>query len=120
MLFTELKLREIAFRNRIVVSPMCQYSSEDGFAADWHLVHLGSRAVGGCSVVFTEAAAVEPCGRISEFDLGIWKDDHIEMLARINRFIESQNSLCAVQLAHSGRKGSVGPPWDRKHVAPKD
>jgi len=121
-LFEPLRLRGINVRNRIVASPMCQYSSEDGFATDWHLVHLGSRAVGGASIVFTEAAAVEPLGRISHFDLGIWKDEHIEMLARINRFIESQGAWGAVQLAHSGRKGSVGPPWQRHHgwIEPKD
>jgi 2,4-dienoyl-CoA reductase-like NADH-dependent reductase (Old Yellow Enzyme family) len=110
-LFEPLSLRSVSLRNRIVVAPMCQYQSEDGFANDWHLVHLGSRAVGGAALVITEAAAVEPRGRISPRDLGIWRDEHVEMLARINRFIESQGALGAVQLAHAGRKGSVGPPW---------
>jgi len=121
-LFEPLTLREITVRNRIVTSPMCQYSSEDGFATDWHLVHLGSRAVGGAGIVFTEAAAVEPRGRISQLDLGIWKDEHIEMLARVNRFVEAQGAVAALQLAHSGRKGSVGPPWDRTRgwVEPSD
>lgn len=113
-LFEPLTLRGVTLRNRIVVSPMCQYSSEDGFATDWHLVHLGSRAVGGAGLVFTEAAAVEPRGRISAMDLGIWLDEHVEMLARVNRFIEAQGSIGATQLAHAGRKGSVGPPWDPK------
>jgi 2,4-dienoyl-CoA reductase-like NADH-dependent reductase (Old Yellow Enzyme family) len=112
-LFEALTLRGATLRNRIVVAPMCQYSSHDGFASDWHLVHLGSRAVGGAGLVFTEAAAVEPQGRISQLDLGIWKDEHVAELARVNRFIEAQGALAAVQLAHSGRKGSVGPPWDR-------
>jgi 2,4-dienoyl-CoA reductase-like NADH-dependent reductase (Old Yellow Enzyme family) len=112
-LFEPLTLRGITVRNRIAVSAMCQYSSEDGFASDWHLVHLGSRAVGGAGIVFTEAAAVEPRGRISQLDLGIWKDEHVEMLARVNRFVEAQGARAALQLAHSGRKGSVGPPWDR-------
>jgi 2,4-dienoyl-CoA reductase-like NADH-dependent reductase (Old Yellow Enzyme family) len=121
-LFDPLTLRGITVRNRIAVSPMCQYSSEDGFASDWHLVHLGSRAVGGAGIVFTEAAAVEPRGRISQLDLGIWKDEHIEMLARVNRFVEAQGAYAALQLAHAGRKGSVGPPWDRTRgwVEPKD
>jgi 2,4-dienoyl-CoA reductase-like NADH-dependent reductase (Old Yellow Enzyme family) len=110
-LFEPLSLRSVTLRNRIVVAPMCQYQSQDGFANDWHLVHLGSRAVGGAALVITEAAAVEPRGRISPRDLGIWCDDHIEMLARINQFIELQGALGGVQLAHAGRKGSVGPPW---------
>jgi 2,4-dienoyl-CoA reductase-like NADH-dependent reductase (Old Yellow Enzyme family) len=113
-LFEPLALRGVTVRNRIVVSPMCMYASENGFAADWHLVHLGSRAVGGAGIVFTEAAAVEPRGRISRLDLGIWLDEHVEMLARVNRFIESHGAVGALQLAHSGRKGSVGPPWERR------
>jgi 2,4-dienoyl-CoA reductase-like NADH-dependent reductase (Old Yellow Enzyme family) len=112
-LFEPLTLRSATLRNRIVVAPMCQYSSRDGFANDWHLVHLGSRAIGGAGLVFTEAAAVEPQGRISQLDLGIWSDEHVAELARVNRFIEAQGALAALQLAHSGRKGSVGPPWDR-------
>ncbi|MEY2537304.1 MAG: hypothetical protein QOG67_1044 [Verrucomicrobiota bacterium] len=110
-LFAPMQLREIQFRNRIVVSPMCQYSSVDGFANDWHLVHLGSRAVGGAALVLTEAAAVSPQGRISPDDLGIWKDDHIEMLSRILRFIESQGAVPGVQLAHAGRKASTSAPF---------
>ena len=110
-LFSPLRLRDITLRNRIVVSPMCQYSSDDGFANDWHLIHLGSRAVGGASLVFTEAAAVLPDGRISPQDLGIWKDAQIEMLARIFHFVEAQGAIAGVQLAHAGRKASTGQPW---------
>jgi 2,4-dienoyl-CoA reductase-like NADH-dependent reductase (Old Yellow Enzyme family) len=112
-LFDELEIRDVTLRNRIVVSPMCQYSSTDGFATDWHLVHLGSRAVGGAAVVFTEASAVSPEGRISPQDLGIYKDEHIEMLVRITRFIRSQGALAGVQLAHAGRKGSTHRPWEK-------
>jgi 2,4-dienoyl-CoA reductase-like NADH-dependent reductase (Old Yellow Enzyme family) len=111
MLFTPISLRGVTLRNRIMVSPMCQYSSEDGFAGDWHLVHLGSRAVGGAALVMTEATAVEPRGRISPRDLGIWKDPHVEMLARITRFVVGQGAAPGVQLAHAGRKASVDAPW---------
>src|ERR1700733_14700652 len=113
MLFDELRIRELTLRNRIVVSPMCQYSSEDGFATDWHLVHLGSRAVGGASLVFTEASAVSAEGRISPQDLGIWKDDHVEFLSRITKFMRTQGAMPGVQLAHAGRKASTRPPWDK-------
>jgi 2,4-dienoyl-CoA reductase-like NADH-dependent reductase (Old Yellow Enzyme family) len=112
-LFSELKIRDITLRHRILVSPMCQYSSEDGFANDWHLVHLGSRAIGGAAVVFTEATAVTAEGRISPQDLGIWKDEHVEMLSRIARFVHSQESIAGIQLAHSGRKGSTRRPWEQ-------
>src|SRR5438045_3914068 len=107
MLFTPIAFREVTLKNRIVVSPMCQYSSEDGFAGEWHLVHLGSRAVGGAALVFTEAAAVTPEGRISPQDLGIWKDEHVEMLARIVKFIDARGAVAGMQLAHAGRKGST-------------
>src|SRR5580693_866264 len=103
-LFDPLQIRDVLLRNRIVVSPMCQYSSTDGFASDWHLVHLGSRAVGGASLVFTEACAVSPEGRISPQDLGIWKDDHIAFLSRITRFLLSQGTVPGIQLAHAGWK----------------
>lgn len=120
-LFQPLQLRGLTFRNRIVVSPMCQYSSQDGFANDWHLVHLGSRAVGGAGLVFTEAIAVEARGRISPQDLGIWKDEHLEMLARIAHFIESQGAHAGTQLAHAGRKASTQRSWDGDgKVAPAD
>jgi 2,4-dienoyl-CoA reductase-like NADH-dependent reductase (Old Yellow Enzyme family) len=111
-LFSPLTIRGVTFRNRIAVSPMCEYSSDDGFANDWHLVHLGSRAVGGAGLVLTEAAAVEPRGRISAADLGIWKDAHVEMLARITRFIREQGAAPGIQLAHAGRKGSTRVPWE--------
>ena len=112
-LFSALKIRDIVFRNRIAVSPMCQYSSEDGFASDWHLVHLGSRAVGGAALVMTEASAVEARGRISPGDLGIWKDDHIPQLARIAAFVRKQGAVAGIQLAHAGRKGSTHVPWQK-------
>jgi 2,4-dienoyl-CoA reductase-like NADH-dependent reductase (Old Yellow Enzyme family) len=111
-LFSSLAIRSITLRNRIGVSPMCQYSSEDGFATDWHLVHLGSRAVGGAATVIAEATAVEPDGRISPGDLGIWKDEHIEMLGRIARFIKTQGAVPGIQLAHAGRKASTKAPWE--------
>lgn len=109
-LFDRFAIRDIEFANRVFVSPMCEYSSTDGFASDWHLVHLGSRAVGGAGLVLTEATAVLPEGRISPQDLGIWKDDHIEPLARIVRFIHEQGSAAGLQLAHAGRKASTYAP----------
>jgi 2,4-dienoyl-CoA reductase-like NADH-dependent reductase (Old Yellow Enzyme family) len=112
MLLEPLQLREITLRNRIGVSPMCQYSSEDGFFNDWHLVHLGSRATGGAAIVFTEATAVEPRGRISPWDTGIWKDEHIAMPARIAAYVRSQGAVPGMQLAHAGRKASVQRPWE--------
>lgn len=111
-LFAPFKIRDVTFRSRIGVSPMCEYSSANGFANDWHLVHLGSRAVGGAAMVMTEAAAVTGSGRISPRDLGIWLDDHIPMLARIFRFIEDQGAVPAMQLAHAGRKASTAAPWE--------
>jgi 2,4-dienoyl-CoA reductase-like NADH-dependent reductase (Old Yellow Enzyme family) len=110
-LFDSLSIRGITLSNRIVVSPMCEYSSKDGFANDWHLVHLGSRAVGGAGLIFTEATAVSPEGRISPEDLGIWSDAHIEFLARIVRFLKNQGTVPGIQLAHAGRKGSTYRPW---------
>jgi len=109
-LFDRLAIRDITFANRVFVSPMCEYSSTDGFSNDWHVVHLGSRAVGGAGLVLTEATAVLPEGRISPQDLGIWKDDHIEPLARIVRFIHEQGSAAGMQLAHAGRKASTYAP----------
>jgi 2,4-dienoyl-CoA reductase-like NADH-dependent reductase (Old Yellow Enzyme family) len=111
--FEPYRLRDVTLRNRLVVSPMCQYSSEDGFASDWHLVHLGSRAVGGAGLVLTEAAAVEARGRISPQDLGIWKDEHVEMLARIARFVRAQGAVVGMQIAHAGRKASTRRPWEQ-------
>jgi 2,4-dienoyl-CoA reductase-like NADH-dependent reductase (Old Yellow Enzyme family) len=111
-LFSPLTIRGLTLPNRIAVSPMCEYSSIDGFANDWHLVHLGSRAVGGAGLVFTEATAVVPDGRISPEDLGIWKDEHIPMLARIASFIREQGAVAGMQLAHAGRKASTAAPWN--------
>ena len=110
-LFDPLTLRGVTLRNRIVVSPMCEYSSHDGFANDWHLVHLGSRAVGGAALVITEAAAVLPEGRISPSDLGIYRDEHVVALARIVDFIVAQGAVAGIQLAHAGRKASTQEPW---------
>jgi 2,4-dienoyl-CoA reductase-like NADH-dependent reductase (Old Yellow Enzyme family) len=111
LLFSPLTIKDISFRNRIVVSPMCQYTSVDGFAQDWHLVHLGSRAVGGAGLVIQEATAVSPEGRISYSDMGIWKDEHIDMLKRITSFIHEQGAIAGIQLAHAGRKASTEKPW---------
>lgn len=111
-LFAPLKHRDVTFRNRIGVSPMCQYSSTDGFANDWHLTHLVSRAIGGAGLVFTEAAAIEPEGRISPKDLGIWSDQHIETLAKIAQQIHQAGAISGIQLAHAGRKASCAVPWE--------
>jgi 2,4-dienoyl-CoA reductase-like NADH-dependent reductase (Old Yellow Enzyme family) len=110
-LFEPLTIRGVTLRNRIVVSPMCEYSSDDGFANDWHLVHLGSRAVGGAGLVLTEAAAVSPEGRISAADLGIYRDEHIVKLRQITDFIKAAGAVPGIQLAHAGRKASVAVPW---------
>src|ERR1700727_865742 len=111
-LFTPLTIRDISLSNRIVVSPMCQYSAHDGMSDDWHLVHLGTRAVGGAGLIFTEATAVAAEGRISPADLGIWKDEHIEGLRRIVKFVRAEGSEIGIQLAHAGRKASVREPWN--------
>lgn len=110
-LFEPLQIRDIKFRNRILVSPMCQYSCVDGFANDWHLVHLGSRASGGAGAVIVEATAVEAIGRISPGDLGLWKDQQIEPLTRITRFVKQQGAVPGIQIAHAGRKASTDSPW---------
>src|ERR1700678_414862 len=110
-LLSPFQLRSIEFANRIGVSPMCQYSSQDGFATDWHLVHLGARAQGGAGLVTLEAAAVTPEGRISPTDLGIWKDEHIPALKRIAEFLHSQGARAGMQLAHAGRKASMTSPF---------
>jgi 2,4-dienoyl-CoA reductase-like NADH-dependent reductase (Old Yellow Enzyme family) len=112
-LFDSFKIRDISFRNRIAVSPMCEYSSVDGFANDWHLVHLGSRAVGGAGTVITEAIAVLPEGRISPGDLGIWKNEHVENLARIVHFLHQHGAVAGTQLAHAGFKASTSVPWNQ-------
>ncbi|HEX3876655.1 MAG TPA: NADH:flavin oxidoreductase/NADH oxidase [Bryobacteraceae bacterium] len=111
-LFEPLTQRAVTFRNRIAVSPMCQYSSHDGFANDWHFAHLGSRAIGGAALVMMEATAVEARGRISAFDQGIWKDEHIQFLSRIAAFVKQFGAVPGVQLAHAGRKASVARPWE--------
>ena len=112
LLLSPLTIRSISFRNRIVVSPMCQYSSVDGFVNDWHLVHLGARAVGGAALVLTEANAISPEGRISPADIGIWGDEHIPGLKRIVDFIHQQGAIAGTQLAHAGRKASHKEPWN--------
>lgn len=130
-LFTPIEIKNITLRNRIVMSPMCQYSATDGYANDWHLVHLGSRAVGGAGLIIAEATAVSPEGRITPGDLGLWSDDHITGLSRIVRFVHSQGAAAAIQIAHAGRKASCAVPWeggkqlDEEHggwqtVAPSD
>ncbi|HXO20002.1 MAG TPA: NADH:flavin oxidoreductase/NADH oxidase [Thermoanaerobaculia bacterium] len=120
-LLDPLRLRSLQLAHRILVSPMCQYSCEDGFATDWHLVHLGSRAVGGAALVFTEATAVAAAGRISPQDLGIYDDRHVEALGRIVRFVKGQGAAAGIQLAHAGRKASTAPPWDgHGAIAPAD
>jgi 2,4-dienoyl-CoA reductase-like NADH-dependent reductase (Old Yellow Enzyme family) len=111
-LFTPLTIRSVTLRNRIFVSPMCQYSSENGFPTEWHLVHLGSRAVGGAGLVMQEATAVSAEGRISPADMGIWSDEHGQRLSRITRFIKAEGAVPGIQLAHAGRKASTAPPWE--------
>jgi 2,4-dienoyl-CoA reductase-like NADH-dependent reductase (Old Yellow Enzyme family) len=111
LLLSPLDIRNVHLRNRIVVSPICQYSAEDGFANDWHLVHLGSRAVGGAALIIQEATAVSAEGRISPYDLGIWSDEHIPFLKRITTFIHENGSVAGVQLAHAGRKAGFDKPW---------
>ena len=118
-LFDPLAIRDLRFGNRAFVSPMCQYSSHDGYANDWHFVNLGSRAVGGAGLVFTEATAVLPEARISPQDLGIWSDGHIEMLGRIVSFIHEQGSIAGMQLAHAGRKASTRRPWETPGTVPE-
>jgi 2,4-dienoyl-CoA reductase-like NADH-dependent reductase (Old Yellow Enzyme family) len=117
--FDPLRLRGLTLANRLVVSPMCQYSSVDGFSNDWHLVHLGSRAVGGAAAVFTEATAVTADGRISPHDLGVWTDAHVEGLARIARFVAAQGAIPGIQLAHAGRKASTTRPWEGSQGIPQ-
>jgi 2,4-dienoyl-CoA reductase-like NADH-dependent reductase (Old Yellow Enzyme family) len=119
-LFEPLTVRGVTLRNRIAVSPMCEYSSIDGFATNWHLVHLGSRAVGGAGLVMTEAAAVTAEGRISPNDLGIYRDEHVEKLSEIASFIHEQGAVAGIQLAHAGRKGSTARPWDGGKVVDLD
>jgi 2,4-dienoyl-CoA reductase-like NADH-dependent reductase (Old Yellow Enzyme family) len=121
-LFSPIQLAAITFPNRVFVSPMCQYSSNDGFSNDWHLVHLGSRAVGGAGLVMTEAAAVLAEGRITPQDLGLWKDEHIASLKRIVEFLHGQGARAGVQLAHAGRKASMARPWapEQRSLTPSE
>lgn len=119
-LFSPLQIGSVTLPNRIAVSPMCEYSCQDGFATDWHLVHLGSRAVGGAGLVFTEATAVLPEGRISPADLGLWKDEHIAPLRRVTDFVHAHGAHAGIQLAHAGRKASTQIPWQGEGlVAPE-
>jgi 2,4-dienoyl-CoA reductase-like NADH-dependent reductase (Old Yellow Enzyme family) len=111
-LFSPLAIRGVRLRNRVAMSPMCQYSSQEGFANDWHLVHLGSRAAGGVGLVIVEATAVTREGRITPADMGIWDDRHVEPLERIVRFVQSQGAVAGIQLAHAGRKASCDVPWN--------
>lgn len=111
-LFSPLRIKDVQLKNRLGISPMCMYSAQDGFANDWHLVHLGSRAVGGAALLIQEATAVSPEGRISPGDLGLYQDEQIEMLRRINSFIHQQGSVSAIQLAHAGRKAGCSVPWE--------
>jgi len=111
-LFSPLAIKNVILKNRIVVSPMCQYSSTDGFVNDWHLVHLGSRAVGGAGLIMAEATSVSPEGRITPGDAGIWKDEHIEGFKRITDFIHAHGAVAGIQIAHAGRKGSCAVPWN--------
>ena len=111
ILFSPLTIKGITLKNRIVTSPMCQYSALDGYANDWHLVHLGTRAVGGVGLVVAEATAVLPEGRITPGDLGLWSDSHIDGLKRITEFIHKQGAFAAIQIAHAGRKALCAVPW---------
>ncbi|MBX9623322.1 MAG: NADH:flavin oxidoreductase/NADH oxidase [Gemmataceae bacterium] len=119
-LSTTYRVREVTLRNRVVVSPMCQYVAADGMADDWHLVHLGSRAAGGAGLVFVEATAVTPDGRITPGCLGLWDDRHVEPLARVARFVERQGAVPGIQLAHAGRKASRAVPWEGGRALPPD
>lgn len=111
-LFSPFKIKDVTLKNRIVISPMCQYSAVDGFANDWHLVHLGSRAVGGAALIIQEATAVLPNGRITHADLGLWKDEQVEKLKQIVAFIHENGAIAGIQLAHAGRKASCDLPWN--------
>jgi 2,4-dienoyl-CoA reductase-like NADH-dependent reductase (Old Yellow Enzyme family) len=119
-LFEPLKIKDVTLRSRVGVSPMCMYSYEDGMANDWMVAHLGARAAGGAGLVIAEATAVEPRGRITPHDLGIWSDAHIEPLARVARFVKSQGAAAGIQIAHAGRKASSARPWDGGLPLPAD
>ena len=111
-LFEPLTIKDITLRNRIGVSPMCMYSYSDGFSNDWQVIHLGTRAVGGAGLIIAEATAVDPIGRITPYDVGIWSDAHIEPLTRVTRVIKENGAVAGVQIAHAGRKAGSRRPWD--------
>jgi len=119
-LFEPYKIRGITLRNRIGLSPMCQYSYQDGFSNDWQLMHLGARAAGGAGLIIAEATAVEPRGRITPDDVGIWSDDHIEPLAKVTRLVKSLGAVPGIQIAHAGRKANTVRPWDGGHPIPQE
>lgn len=120
-LFTEFRLKDVTLRNRIAVSPMCQYSAHDGHPNDWHLVHLGGKAIGGAGLVIVEATGVTPEGRISPGDTGIWSDDHVASYSRIARFLKQHGAVPGIQLAHAGRKASANKPWEGDdHLEPTE
>jgi 2,4-dienoyl-CoA reductase-like NADH-dependent reductase (Old Yellow Enzyme family) len=120
-LFDKYTIREVTFRNRLWVSPMCMYSSDEGFPNDWHMVHLGSRAVGGAGLVCVEATAISPEGRISPKDTGIWSDQHVPAYARLTKFLSDQGAVPAIQIGHAGRKASTATPWEGgKRVDPEN
>ncbi|MBP8996887.1 MAG: NADH:flavin oxidoreductase/NADH oxidase [Anaerolineaceae bacterium] len=119
-LFDPLTIKDITLRNRIGVSPMCQYCYQDGFSSDWQVVHLGTRAVGGAGLIITEATAVEPRGRITPFDVGIWSDAHIAPLQRVTQVIKANGAVPGIQIAHAGRKASVGQPWTGGNPIPPE
>lgn len=119
-LFDPFQLKDVTLRNRIGVSPMCQYSYTDGFSNDWQLVHLGARAAGGTGLIIAEATAVEPRGRITPYDIGLWSDAHIEPLARVTRFIKSQGAVAGIQIAHAGRKACTDKPWLGGKALPRE
>jgi 2,4-dienoyl-CoA reductase-like NADH-dependent reductase (Old Yellow Enzyme family) len=118
-LFRPIRFRSVEARNRIMLSPMCQYSAQDGLASDWHFMHLGARAAGGAGIVFTEAVHVEPRGRITRHCLGLWNDQQRDQLARIAGFVLGQGAIPGIQLGHAGRKASVGRPWEGSHPVPR-
>ncbi len=119
-LFDPFQLKDVTLRNRIGVSPMCQYCYTDGFSNDWQLVHLGARATGGAGLIIAEATAVEPRGRITPYDIGLWSDEHIEPLARVTRFIKSQGAVAGIQIAHAGRKACTDKPWLGGKALPRE
>lgn len=119
-LFDSFQLKDVTLRNRIGVSPMCQYSYTDGFSNDWQLVHLGARAAGGAGLIIAEATAVEPRGRITPYDVGLWSDAHIEPLARVTHFIKSQGAVAGIQIAHAGRKACTDKPWLGGKALPRE